>query len=130
MEAMEGDMTWNWNAGQQMNPHFLAQHLQSQPLNHDPARTYFRSYSADRLLHQESSPATYTDDMQHHLGRDGPGIAPHMRLDDSEGLRATQKPRDANAIAWEQGHDLLRDDLQVGAIETGIVTDTLDASSP
>lgn len=36
VEAMEGDMTWNWNSGQQMNPHFLAQHLQSQQPHTNP----------------------------------------------------------------------------------------------
>ena len=116
VEVMEGDMTWDWNAGQQMNPHFLAHHLQSRhPMETPNTNPYQPTPARERDRYEDlfAEVGSALLDAQPQLGDrrlhdEGEGYA-----DNHNRWQPAQQSREACPFRQEEAYDLSGDRLQV-----------------
>lgn len=119
MEAMEGDMTWNWNSGHQMNPCFLAQHLQSQQPTKIPRGGPPQSFLLDRLQSHGERPTAYGAEMQQHLEGSKQDSRAYMPADPNERRQSEERYAVLHHRSRDVPHSIPGDELQVCFLAVG-----------
>ena len=116
VEAMEGAMTWNWNSGQQINPRFLAQNLQSrQPISKPRRNPHQPAVASSKERWEDIFAAVGSGllDVEPKLGNNRLQNRRQAYADSNARLQPVQQSREANHFQQERPYNISGIELQV-----------------
>ena len=111
-------MTWNWNSAHQMNPCFLAQHLQSRQPTGNPRRGLPQSVLRDRPQSHGGIP-TANAYLQQHFAGSNQGSRAYIPADSDERRQSEERHAVRHNQSRDVPHSISGDELQVCYLAVG-----------